>query len=54
MQNGKLVIDQGDIDCPGGGGFQAGKVECVAGQDGRAECDGRNQDGSDYDVRMVK
>jgi hypothetical protein len=54
MQNGKLVIDQGDIDCPGGGSFQAGTVECVAGQGGRAECEGRNEDGSDFDVRIVK
>lgn len=54
MQNGKLVIDQGAINCPGGGGFQAGTVECVAGQGGRAECEGKNKDGSDFDVRIAK
>lgn len=50
-----LMIDQtDDIRCPDGTRFQRSAVECATNAQGRAECKGRNQDGSAYQVRINK
>jgi hypothetical protein len=54
MQDGRLVIAQDRIRCPDGTTFQGSTVECTMGGDGRADCRGRNADGTDYDVNIVK
>lgn len=54
MQNGKLVIDQRGIRCPDGTTFQNSQVECAVGAGGKADCQGKNEDGSAYDVNIAK
>lgn len=56
MAAGKLVIDQtGDAVCPDGQRFDRSKVECRAGKDGKAECQGIHAGGKDaYKVEIVK
>lgn len=55
MQGGTLVIDQtADATCPDGQVFQRSRVECVAGEGGRANCTGANADGAGYNVQIVQ
>lgn len=54
VEGGKLIINQKAIRCPDGTTFQDSKVQCSVGADGRAHCQGSNDDGSAYDVSIVK
>ena len=55
FRGSRLVIDQAeDIRCPDGTRFQRSSVECATNAQGRAECHGKNQDGSGYQVRINK
>ncbi|MGY6216118.1 SrfA family protein [Methylolobus aquaticus] len=55
FRGSKLMIEQADdIRCPDGTRFQRSAVECATNPQGRAECQGRNQDGSAYQVRINK
>lgn len=55
FQGSRLVIDQADdIRCPDGSTFQRSSVECTTNAQGRAECKGKNRDGSDFQVRISK
>lgn len=54
MQDGRLTIDQTQVRCPDGSVFQKSKVVCTPGADGRARCQGVNENGSTYDVDIVK
>lgn len=54
MQDGRLTIDQTQVRCPDGSVFQKSKVVCTPGTDGRARCQGVNENGSTYDVDIVK
>ncbi|RYU59906.1 hypothetical protein EWI61_07385 [Methylolobus aquaticus] len=55
FKGSKLMIEQADdIRCPDGTRFQRSAVECATNPQGRAECQGRNQDGSAYQVRINK
>ncbi len=55
FQGSRLVIDQADdIRCPDGSTFQRSSVECTTNALGRAECKGKNRDGSDFQVRISK
>jgi len=55
FKGSKLMIEQADdIRCPDGTRFQRSAVECATNPQGRAECQGKNQDGSAYQVRINK
>jgi hypothetical protein len=54
VEGGKLIINQQGIRCPDGTAFQDSKVQCSVGPDGQARCQGLNEDGSAYDVSIVK
>ena len=54
VEGGKLIINQKAIRCPDGTTFQDSKVQCSVGADGKAHCQGLNDDGSAYDVSIVK
>lgn len=54
MQGGKLTINQGEVRCPDGTVFQKSRVVCTTGSDGKAKCQGINENGSTYDVDIVK
>lgn len=54
MQSGQLTINQGEVRCPDGTVFQKSRVVCTPGADGQAKCQGINENGSTYDVDIVK
>lgn len=54
MQGGQLTINQGEVRCPDGTVFQKSRVVCTPGSDGQANCQGINENGSTYDVDIVK
>lgn len=54
MRDGRLVITQNGIRCPDGSPFQDSKIECSVGAGGKAVCHGINEDGTTYDVDIVK
>jgi hypothetical protein len=54
MQAGRLVLDQGQVRCPDGTVFEKSKVACSPGPGGQAKCQGINENGSTYDVEIVK
>ena len=55
MQGGLLVIEQtANPVCADGQVFNRSRVECRPGRDGRADCRGRNADGTGYVVEIAK
>jgi hypothetical protein len=54
MEGGRLLLDQGQVRCPDGTLFEKSKVVCSPGADGKAKCQGINENGSTYDVEIVK
>ena len=54
MQGGRLILDQGQVSCPDGTVFEKSRVACAPGADGNAKCQGINENGSTYDVDIVK
>jgi len=55
FKGSKLVIDQAEkIHCPDGTAFDSSSVECSTNSQGRAECKGKNRDGSEYQVKINK
>lgn len=54
MNDGELVITQGQIRCADGTTFNAPKVVCTMGADGRANCEGANDDGTTFGVDITR
>ena len=54
MDGGRLTIDQSQVRCPDGSVFQKSRVVCTPGAGGQAKCQGINENGSTYDVDIVK
>lgn len=54
MQDGQLVITQGNIQCPDNTTFSAPRVVCKMGAGGSADCVGVNEDGSTFPVSITR
>lgn len=55
IAGGQLTLDQTAVaTCSDGQVFDASKVTCKPGKDGKADCQGLHADGSDYFVEIVK
>jgi hypothetical protein len=54
MESSRLVITQGAIRCPDGTTFNAPRVVCKVGAEGRADCEGVNEDGSTFPVSITR
>jgi hypothetical protein len=54
MEGGRLTLNQGEVRCPDGTVFQKSRIVCVPDASGRARCQGINDNGSTYDVDIVK